>query len=151
MCVHAARFGRVMRNHFLHIFWNKTDRNWHIFVLETVLEHLFLFQNILSCFKTFFLALECPILFQNTLKNDENLLLIQKRCGCKVRPPQIGGAHTCACTPKSGRARCVRATQKTVATHALYCIYVGSMYQLGCGISKMRVLKSKTFAQEFTC
>ena len=27
-------------------------------------------------------------------------------------------AH-CACEPKSGRARCVRATQKKVATHAL--------------------------------
>ena len=42
-------------------------------------------------------------------------------CGfrCEVRPLQIGGAHTCACAPKSGRARCVRATQKTVATHTL--------------------------------
>ena len=40
-------------------------------------------------------------------------------CGCEVRPLQIGGAHNCACGPKSGCARCVRATQKTVATHAL--------------------------------
>ena len=49
-------------------------------------------------------------------------MLIYKRCGCgcEVRPPQIGGAHTCACAPKSGRARCVRATQKTVATHTLH-------------------------------
>ena len=48
-------------------------------------------------------------------------MLIYKRCGCgcKVQPPEIGGAHTCACEPKSGRARCVRATQKTVATHTL--------------------------------
>ena len=30
-------------------------------------------------------------------------------CGCEVRPLKIGGAYTCACTPKSGRARCVRA------------------------------------------
>ena len=42
--------------------------------------------------------------------------------GCKVRPLQIGGAHTCACGPKSGRARCVHVTQKMVATHALYLI-----------------------------
>ena len=48
-------------------------------------------------------------------------MLIYQRCGCgcKVRPLQIGGAHTCACAPKSGRARCVRATQKKVATHTL--------------------------------
>jgi len=45
----------------------------------------------------------------------------QKRCacGCEVRPSWNEGAHTCACELKSGRARCVRATQKTVATHAL--------------------------------
>ena len=36
-----------------------------------------------------------------------------------LRPLQIGVAHTCACALKSGRARCVRATQKTVATHPL--------------------------------
>ena len=46
-------------------------------------------------------------------------MLIYKRCGCEVRPLQIGGAHTCACAPKSGRARCVRATQKMVATNNL--------------------------------
>lgn len=46
-------------------------------------------------------------------------MLIYKRCGCEVRPPQTGGAHTCACALKSGRARCVRATQKRVATHTL--------------------------------
>ena len=46
--------------------------------------------------------------------------LIYKRCGCEVRPLQIGGAHTCAYAPNSGRARCVRATPpKTVATHPL--------------------------------
>ena len=39
--------------------------------------------------------------------------------GCEVQPLQIGGAHTCACGPKPGRARCVRATQKMVTTHAL--------------------------------
>ena len=44
-------------------------------------------------------------------------------CGCEVRPLQIGGAHTCACAPKSGRARCVRATQKKVATHTLHINY----------------------------
>ena len=48
------------------------------------------------------------------------MLIYQKcGCGCEVRPLQIGGAHTCVCAPKSGRARCVRATQKTVATHTL--------------------------------
>ena len=36
-------------------------------------------------------------------------------CGCEVRPPYIGGAFA----PTSGRARCVCATQKTVATHPL--------------------------------
>jgi hypothetical protein len=36
-----------------------------------------------------------------------------------VRPLQIEGAHTCACGPKPGRARCVRATKKMVTTHAL--------------------------------
>ena len=48
-------------------------------------------------------------------------MLIYKRCGCgcEVRPLQIGGAHTCACALNSGRARCMRATQKTVATHTL--------------------------------
>ena len=58
------------------------------------------------------------------LKFAKNLLkkmLIYKRCecGCEVRPPQIGGAHTCACVLKFGRARCVRATQKMVTTHTL--------------------------------
>ena len=38
-----------------------------------------------------------------------------------MRPPQIGGGHTCACVPKSGPARCMRATPKTVATHTLLC------------------------------
>ena len=46
-------------------------------------------------------------------------MLIYKRCGCEVRPLQIGGAHTCAFGPKPGRARCVRATQKMVTNHAL--------------------------------
>ena len=46
-------------------------------------------------------------------------MLIYKRCGCEVRPPQIGGKHTCACAPKSGRAMWVRATQNRVATHTL--------------------------------
>ena len=41
----------------------------------------------------------------------------------RVRPLQITGAHTCACAPKSGRARCVRATQKTVATHTLLMVH----------------------------
>jgi hypothetical protein len=36
-----------------------------------------------------------------------------------VRPPKNWSARTCACEPRSGRARCVRATQKTVATHPL--------------------------------
>ena len=47
------------------------------------------------------------------------LFFTQARCGCKVRPSWIGGAHRCAWAPKSGRARCVRAIQKTVATHPL--------------------------------
>ena len=46
-------------------------------------------------------------------------MLIYQKGGCEVRPLQIGGAHTCACGPKSGCARCVRVTQKMVATHAL--------------------------------
>ena len=37
-----------------------------------------------------------------------------------MRPLQIGYAHMCVSSPKSGRARCVRATQKMVATHALF-------------------------------
>ena len=41
-------------------------------------------------------------------------------CGCEVRPLQIGSAHMCVCASKSGRARCVHATQKMVATHALH-------------------------------
>ena len=40
-------------------------------------------------------------------------------CGCEVRPLQIGCAHRCAWGSESGRARCVRATQKMVATHTL--------------------------------
>ena len=32
---------------------------------------------------------------------------------------QIGGAHMCACAPKCGRAMCMRAAQKRVATHTL--------------------------------
>ena len=44
-----------------------------------------------------------------------------KRCGCvcEVRPPKNWSARTCACEPRSGRARCVRAKQKTVATQPL--------------------------------
>ena len=42
----------------------------------------------------------------------------------KVRMQSVttsnGGVHTCACAPKSGRARCVHATQKKVATHPLH-------------------------------
>ena len=39
------------------------------------------------------------------------MLIYQKcGCGCEVRPVQIGGAHNCACAPKFGRARCVRAS-----------------------------------------
>ena len=49
------------------------------------------------------------------------MFFFYQKCGCgwEVRPLQIGCAHTCACAPKSGRAMCVRATQKKVATHAL--------------------------------
>ena len=48
------------------------------------------------------------------------MLIYQKcGCGCEVRPLKIGGAHMCARAHKSGRARFVRATQKTVATHTL--------------------------------
>ena len=50
-------------------------------------------------------------------KNVEKMLMCG--CGCEVRPHQIGRAHTCACASKSGSAMCVRATQKTVATHTL--------------------------------
>ena len=40
----------------LHTFWNKTDKKWHFSVLKTVLEHSFLFQNILFSFRTSFPA-----------------------------------------------------------------------------------------------
>ena len=57
----------------------------------------------------------CRKKIEKLLKNVEKMLMYG--CGCEVRPLKIGGAHTCA--PKSGCARCVRATQKTVATHIL--------------------------------
>ena len=53
-------------------------------------------------------------------------MFIYKRCGCgcEVRPPKNWGARTCACEHKPGRARCVRATQKKVATHTLHIMYM---------------------------
>jgi hypothetical protein len=46
-------------------------------------------------------------------KSAEKRLIYQKcGCECEVRPLQIRGAHTCACAPVSGSARCVRATKK---------------------------------------
>ena len=63
-------------------------------------------------------------------------------CGCEVRPHQIGRAHTCACASKSGSAMCVRATQKTVATHTLIIIwmtpYNALIFFLGSGKSRKR-------------
>ena len=57
---------------------------------------------------------------EKRLKSAEKFSIYQKcGCGCEVRPLQIGGAHTCACAPKSGGARCVRATQKMVAIYTL--------------------------------
>ena len=83
-----------------------------------VLEHPFLLWSILSCFITSYSVIEHP-------KNVEKIVIYQKcGCGCEVRPLQIGGAHMCACAPQSGRARCVRATQKTVATHTLEICHV---------------------------
>ena len=99
----------------LHTFLKKMTR---FSVLEhpfSNLEHLFLFWNILSCFRmSYFFG--TPYFFW---KFAEIISKNYKRCGCEVRPPQIEGAHTCVCVPKSGRARCVRATQKTVTTHTL--------------------------------
>ena len=46
-------------------------------------------------------------------------MLILIKCGYEVRPPQMGGAHTRACAPKSGSAMCVGANQKPVATNTL--------------------------------
>ena len=76
-CVRLV-FGRAMCDGTLHTFWNKTEIKWHFFCLKnyswTALEHLFLLWNFLSCFGTFFPALECPtllehlIFFENLLK-----------------------------------------------------------------------------------
>ena len=60
----------------------------------------------------------CQKIAEKILKIAEKMLIYQK-CGCEVRPLQIGGMHTCVCAPKSGGARCVRATQKMVATYTL--------------------------------
>merc|ERR1719189_3521910 len=78
------------------------------------------FVLIKNYFRISYPVLERPILFR-TPKKLLKKMLIYKRCGCgcEVRPLKIGGAHTCACGPRSGHARCVRATQKMVATHAL--------------------------------
>ena len=46
-------------------------------------------------------------------------MVVYQKCRCEVQPLQIGGVQTCACEPKSGRARCVRATKIKVATHIL--------------------------------
>ena len=124
MCMRAAPFlAWDVRSHFCTLFETKQPEK-AIFVLikiyfrisYPVLEHPFLLQHLSFCFRTFFSALELLFLFQNVLfcfrtpKIFEKLLkkmLIYKRCGCEVRPLQIGGAHTCACGPKSGRVRCL--------------------------------------------
>ena len=135
MCVRAARFWACdVRSHFCTLFGTKRTRNGIFFCLKncsrtsfSVLEHPFLLWNILFCFQTFFSALKCSFFLEHLIKCwkfAENLLkkmLIYKRCGCRceVRPPQIEGAHMCACAPKSGCARYMRATQKRVTTHTL--------------------------------
>ena len=54
------------------------------------------------------------------------MLIYQKcGCGCEVRP---------VCAPKSGRARCVLATQKTVATHTLDNMY---LYKIDTKLKKL--------------
>ena len=98
-----------------------------LFLLKTIfrtsfpiLEHLFLFYNTKHVEK----------LQEKDWKIAEKKVEKMLMCGCEVRPLKIWGAHTCACAPKSGRARCVRATQKRVATHTLTITYHGQTYVL---------------------
>jgi hypothetical protein len=56
---------------------------------------------------------------QGCSKTGKDALKQNRMCGCKVRPPKNRSLHTCACALISGHARCVRATQKTIATHPL--------------------------------
>ena len=79
---------------FLHIFGTKLPEN-------TILEHLFLLYNVLSCFRTSYFVLEHPKMLKNCLKFAEKILkncgiffekmLIYQKCGCgcEVRPLQI--------------------------------------------------------------
>ena len=52
---------------FLHIFGTKLPEN-------TILEHLFLLYNVLSCFRTSYFVLEHPKMLKNCLKFAENIL-----------------------------------------------------------------------------
>ena len=45
-----------------------------------------------------------------------------------MRPPKNWSARTCACEHRSGRARCVRAMQKTVATHTLLFMTIADFF-----------------------
>ena len=120
MCVRVACFWACdVRRTFAH-FLEQNYQKAATFCLKNysrtsflALERLFLFQNIFFYFRTLRMLKNCRTKIQKVV---EKMLL----CGCEVRPLQIGGAHTCVCAPKAGRARCVRATQKTVATHTLF-------------------------------
>ena len=89
----------------------------------------------------------CTKKIEKLLKNVEKMLMCG--CGCEVRPLQIGGAHTCACAPKSGHARCVRATQKTVATHTLENIFIYEM-KTGVKVAALGAFYSLSIVEKYS-